>query len=172
MNYINTITNAYPVSEQEIRALYPNTSFPAVFVPPDEYACVFPAPPNHDPLTQVAIESAPELTSKGHWEQRWSINSIPAAIIAARVEAERLAAVPASVTRRQARQALLLHGKLHLVQAAIDAIPDATQRGMVQIEWDDSQVFERNRPTLLALAAVIGLDAAGLDALFIAAGAL
>lgn len=79
---------------------------------------------------------------------------------------------PMTVTRRQARQALLLAGKLDLVQPAIDAIPDATQRGLMQIEWDDSQEFERNRPSLIAIGGAIGLDDAGIDALFVQAAAL
>lgn len=80
--------------------------------------------------------------------------------------------VPQSVTRRQGRQALILAGKLHLVQQAIDAIPDATQRAMMQSEWDDSQEFHRQRPSLILLATAIGLDAAATDALFIQAGGL
>ena len=81
-------------------------------------------------------------------------------------------AVPASVTRRQARQALLLAGLLDQVQVAIDAIPDPVQRGMLQIEWDDGQTFDRDRPTVLTIGAALGLDDAGLDQLFIAAAAL
>lgn len=77
--------------------------------------------------------------------------------------------VPEKVTARQAVQALISVNKLHLVQPAIDAIADPIQRAMVQAEWDKSQDFERNRPTLVALATAIGIDAAGLDALFIAA---
>ena len=81
-------------------------------------------------------------------------------------------AVPYSVTRRQARQALLLAGKLAQVQPAIDAIANATQRAMVQIEWDDSLHFERDRPALLALSAALGMTAQELDALFVTAAAL
>jgi len=77
--------------------------------------------------------------------------------------------VPAVVTRRQAKQALLLTGKLALVQPAIDAIADATQRQLIQIEWDDSQTFERSRPTLIALATGLGMSSADLDALFVLA---
>lgn len=80
--------------------------------------------------------------------------------------------VPASVTRRQARQALLLAGLLDDVQPAIDAIPDQVQRSMAQIEWDDSQEFQRERPMLIMLAAAIGLDSAQLDQLFITAAGL
>lgn len=81
-------------------------------------------------------------------------------------------AVPCAVARRQARQALLLAGLLDQVQPAIDAIPDATQRAMVQIEWDDSLHFERSSPALLALAAALGITSSGLDDLFISAAAL
>lgn len=88
------------------------------------------------------------------------------------VPAPHVPTVPASVTRRQARQALLLSGLLDNVQPAIDAIPDATERGMAQIEWDDSQVFERDRPLLIQIGMALGLDDAGLDALFLQAAAL
>lgn len=81
-------------------------------------------------------------------------------------------AVPSSVTRRQARQALLLAGKLQLVEPAIAAIPDEMQRAMVQIEWDDSLHFERNRPTLMALASALGMSSSDLDSLFITAAGL
>ena len=78
--------------------------------------------------------------------------------------------VPAKVTRRQVRQALLLAGLLDKVQPAIDAIPDPQQRQLAQIEWDDSQDFERHRPLLIQLGYALGLDDAGLDAIFIQAG--
>lgn len=81
-------------------------------------------------------------------------------------------AIPQTVTRRQARQALLLRGKLALVQPAIDAILDATQRGMAQIEWDDSLEFMRARPLVIQIGAAIGLDSAALDDLFIFAATL
>lgn len=80
--------------------------------------------------------------------------------------------VPRSVTRRQALQALTLTGLIDSVQPAIDAIADPLQRRLMQIEFDDSQVFERQRPALLALAAGLGLDSAALDQLFITAAKL
>jgi len=80
--------------------------------------------------------------------------------------------VPDRVTRRQARQALVLAGKLALVQPAIDAIADPIQRQLMQIEWDDSLEFERGRSTLIQIGGAIGLNAAALDALFIQAAQL
>jgi hypothetical protein len=80
--------------------------------------------------------------------------------------------VPSKVTRRQARQALVLADKYDLVQSAINAIPDTLQRKLMQIEWDDSQEFERTRPSLIAIGTAIGLTSEGLDALFITASTL
>jgi hypothetical protein len=80
--------------------------------------------------------------------------------------------VPLEVSRRQARQALRLAGKLDLVQLAIDAIADPLQRGMMQDEWDESVVFQRHRPSLLQMGAAIGLTDADMDQLFILAGSL
>lgn len=94
------------------------------------------------------------------------------AIAAAEAERVRISKVPRTVTRRQARQALLLRGKLALVQPAIDAIPDATQRGLMQIEWDDSLSFDRDRPSLISIGAAIGYDSLGLDDVFTFAATL
>lgn len=75
--------------------------------------------------------------------------------------------VPEEITARQAYQALILVNKLHLVQPAINAISDPVQQALVQAEWDKSQVFQRNRPALIALATGIGMTPSDLDALFI-----
>ncbi len=83
-----------------------------------------------------------------------------------------VAPVPQQVTRRQAKQALLLAGLLSNVQPAIDAIPDATQRALAQLEWDESLNFERHRPILIALAGALGLDSDDLDDLFRTAAGL
>lgn len=100
----------------------------------------------------------------------WAVHDATAH--AATLAAVRIASVPRTVTRRQARQALLLRGKLALVQAAIDAIADGTQRGLMQIEWDDSLSFDRDRPSLVAIGAAVGYDSAGLDDIFIFANTL
>ena len=74
MNYINTTTGEYPVSESMVRLAYPNTSFSVPFQAPEEYSFVFQAPqPTFDALTQSVREVKPVLTDKGHWEQRWEV---------------------------------------------------------------------------------------------------
>ena len=80
-------------------------------------------------------------------------------------------AAPSSVTMRQARLALLGAGLLDAVAAAIAALP-SPQKEAAQIEWEYSQVVERNRPFVLTLGYALGLTDAQLDALFIAAAAL
>ncbi len=80
--------------------------------------------------------------------------------------------VPQSVTRRQAKQALLINSKLALVQPAIDAIADPSQKAMIQIEWDDSQEFQRTRQSVIAIGTAIGLDSTQLDELFVLAATL
>lgn len=82
------------------------------------------------------------------------------------------APVPQTVTRRQARQALLMADLLDDVQPAIDAIPDPVQRRMAQIEWEDSLEFVRTRPLVIQIGEALGLDDAALDQMFITAAGL
>lgn len=97
--YINT-TTLTKHTESEIRAAFPNVSFPQPFVAPDEYAYIFPAPkPEYNPVTQSVRETTPERTALGHWEQRWEVVELfetqeeRDTAIAADAEAKRLAAI-------------------------------------------------------------------------------
>lgn len=74
--------------------------------------------------------------------------------------------VPASVTRRQARQQLLIEGYFDQVQPAIDAIPDEMERRLMQIYWDDAQDFERTSLELIGLGYSLGLTDDDIDELF------
>ena len=85
--------------------------------------------------------------------------------------------VPRTVTRRQARQALLLADLLDEVPLAIAALDDGTMEGLqrkrlAEIEWQDSLEFERSRPLVVSIGAALGLDSDGLDAIFIQAASL
>lgn len=80
--------------------------------------------------------------------------------------------IPQRVTMRQAQLALLGAGKLDAVEAAIAAIPDATQRKAAQITWDKSSAVERNNGLIAALAPALGLSSGQIDALFLAASKL
>ena len=79
--------------------------------------------------------------------------------------------VPAEVTMRQARLALHAAGKLTAVNAAINALPDPPKTAAL-IEWEYSNSVRRDSQFVALLGPVLGLDAAGLDALFVAASKL
>lgn len=79
--------------------------------------------------------------------------------------------VPKSVTMRQARLALLGANLLSAVNTAVVAMP-GTSGEAARIEWEFSGEVQRNQPLVVALGLALGLSAAQLDALFIAAGAL
>jgi len=80
--------------------------------------------------------------------------------------------VPAAVTMRQARLALLGAGLLDDVDTAIAAIPDETTRRAAQIEWEFSNEVQRNNSFTALLGAGLGLGHEQIDQLFIQAAAL
>jgi hypothetical protein len=59
-----------------------------------------------------------------------------------------------------------------VANAAADAITDPVQRVKTQNLLRDSTEYERQKQELVAFAAQLGIDAAGLDAMFVAAKAL
>ena len=79
--------------------------------------------------------------------------------------------VPASVTMRQARRVLRLHGLMDAVQPAIDSLPEP-DRTDAQIDWDCSATVERHRGFVLVIAQALGITDEQLDALFIEAATL
>lgn len=96
----------------------------------------------------------------------------PNAVPISDAEAEQLRAesapqptVPAVVTMRQARLALLQNGMLTQVNTAVANMPGA-QGDAARIEWEFSSTVERNRPLVQALGAALGLTDAQLDDLF------
>lgn len=126
------------------------------------------AAPGHDPITQSLNQSTP-LFVGGQWVQQWEVIALSPEQIAA----NRKALVPFSVTRRKARQALLLSGiTKEMVTTALQNISDPLERGLAMIEWEDSLEFERDRPLVAAMGALFGLNEEQLDELFITAGNL
>lgn len=76
--------------------------------------------------------------------------------------------VPQSVTRRQARLALLAAGILPAVETAIDGM-DEPARTAAKIEWEDATEIRRDHALIANLAVELKLSDAQLDELFIAA---
>lgn len=179
--YIQKITKQYPVTEADIRAANPNTSFPVPFVAPDPYALVFPAPqPAYDPISQVVREIAPEL-AKGNYEQRYEVvprfveYTDPEGVV--HTVAEQIAAAQEAVlqekrkamtaTPRQIRQALTAAGLRTAVEAGIAAGDQDTK------DWYEfATSFERLHPSVIGLATALDVSEAQLDDLFALAGSL
>lgn len=82
--FINEDTLRYPVSEREIRALYPNTSFPVPFAPPAPFAAVFESPtPAYDAMTQYVREIAPVKDAADRWVRAYEVVALTEEQIAA-----------------------------------------------------------------------------------------
>lgn len=87
--YINTSTLEYPISEQQIRSLYPNTSFATPFVAPEPFALVFETiMPAYDPITQNVRETAPVYYGN-QWNQTWEVYALTPEQIATNEESMR-----------------------------------------------------------------------------------
>ena len=82
-----------------------------------------------------------------------------------------LSKIPQVVSMRQARLALLVAGLLAAVNTAIAAMPGAAGEA-ARIEWEYSGEVHRDKALIQALAPVLGLTDAQLDALFVTAAAL
>lgn len=82
------------------------------------------------------------------------------------------AVMPGVVTRRQARQALVLAGLIDQVQPIIDAIVDPMQRRLAQVAWDDSADFKRDDPFLIKVGIALSLTENQIDDLFVTAASL
>ena len=79
MAYLNINNLAYPVSEQEIRAEFPNTSFPTPFQAPEGYVPVLESPtPTYDPITQGYREVAPAQDTLGNWVRVYNVYTLEA----------------------------------------------------------------------------------------------
>ena len=76
--------------------------------------------------------------------------------------------IPQEITMRQARLVLLQEGLLSQVDAAIEAMSEP-ERTAAKIEWEYSATLKRDHQLVVSLTAALGLTAAQVDALFVAA---
>ena len=128
---------------------------------------MFPAPAQYDPVTQTAVETTPEQTVLGHWEQRWTVTDKSAEVIAEEAEAKRVAAIPASVSPRQIRMALTAAGLRESVEGAVLA-GDQNLKDW----WLFSTAFERNNAQVAGMGVALGVSESALDDLWTLAGSL
>jgi len=115
-NYLHLATGRYPVSQSQIRAENPNTSYPASFPVPEGYALVFDGPvPEYNPITQYVREVVPPpRRTNGTYYQKFEVIDLPAEQAAANQEAARRQAIlitisvlEESVSPRRNREAIL-----------------------------------------------------------------
>ena len=108
-------------------------------------------PPSFDPATAGCFWRG------DHWE-----------IVQAQPQVE---PVPAAVSMRQARLALLKAGLLSQVNTAVAAMP-GPEGDAARIDWEYAQEVRRDSPLVAGLAGVLELTATQLDELFTLAGGL
>lgn len=75
--------------------------------------------------------------------------------------------VPTTISMAQAQLALLAAGHLDVVEAAMGSMPRESQ-----IIWRKANTVQRGDPLVAQMAPLLGLDAAGVDALFLAGSKL
>jgi len=179
--YIDKETGDYPLSPADIIARHAhNMSFPVPFEAPERYILITPAdPPEFDPTTHKAVPVEPLETENGCLQQ-WEVVPLDEEELA-QLETERLAAEQAAkdaarvtVTKRQALLALFdLKGiKNEDIEAQINLVPEEHDRYRALVDWQGSAAIESDSPTVLMLAAGLGLTTEGLAQLFDYAQAL
>lgn len=159
---------AYPYAPEQLRADYPQTSFPRNLSPAllTDYG-IYPVqatvPPSYDPLA-ATLEEGPPRRGESGWVQTWAVVALSPEEVAARRAAARAAMV---CTPRQARLALQQAGLLAAVEAWIARADEATR-----IEWEFATEIRRDWPPIAVCASALGLSEAQLDGLFVQAATL
>jgi hypothetical protein len=168
------------MTESEVRALYPNTSFPTPFVAPEGFAVVFPTPSPIVTELQVAVRDGVEVDSKGNYVEKWAVRDMfsdyttEEGVLVTKLEQETKyladkakALVPQSITPRQIRLQLSAIG---MRQAVEDYVASASLE--IKDWWEFSLAYERNAPLLVEAATTLGMTGEQLDQFFIEANKL
>jgi hypothetical protein len=119
----------------------------------------------------VAPENTSQTTTPGQMRANWTgYDWVDLPYVAPVIDTPPVV-VPAAVTMRQARLALLGAGLLPAVETAIDAMTEPT-KSAARIEWEYSNELQRGNALVAALGPALGLTGAQIDQLFIAAEGL
>lgn len=168
MTYIYAPTQEYPLTAAQIRAAFPNTSFPqaaalrdAAFAERGYHFVKDAPPPAHDPATHRVVQQAAPTLVNGEWVLGAAVVPLSQEELDARLAEWREVT---SVTPRQMRLALLDIGLLDDVEAIVAASPRA-----VRLEWEYSVLLERKNPQWDALGAGIGKTPTDIDNVFMLA---
>jgi hypothetical protein len=79
--------------------------------------------------------------------------------------------VPAAVSNRQARLALIGGGLLDAANAALEALP-SPEKELAQTEWEYATEIRRDSPLVSGIGTALELDDEAIDALFVVAAEL
>ena len=161
-------------TESEIKAMYPNTSFPTPFSIGEPFSVVFDTPSPTVGELEVAYQDGTEIDSKGNRVIKWGVKDMfedtpektKAELEAEYLEAKRKALVPSQLTPRQLRLQLLAIELLDEVEALCSA-----NRAM-SIWFEYSLDFQRSHPMIEAMAEQLGLTQDDMDTFFIDASKL
>jgi hypothetical protein len=173
--YIDTVTGTYPLTEDEVKAKFPDTLFSAPFVPPPGFALVAQTPhPQWNPVIESVTEGRPELKADG-WVRTWEIHKTyatpeqEAAAIAADKEQKLIEwRKTARVSAANGRKHLAKIGKLTDVENIFAASGASSE---LSIDWEYATEWERNSPLVSAMLPALGSEAV-VDSAFSAPGAL
>lgn len=76
MKLINTETLEYPLTDEQVRERFPNTSFAESDFPPTPYVAVIPSErPAFNRSTHRVVEASPALVD-GVWTQQWDVEPL------------------------------------------------------------------------------------------------
>lgn len=112
---------SYPVSESDIKRLFPNTSFTDPFVPPTAYVQIRPTAAPSVRWDQNVAEADPVLRD-GQWQQQWLV------VEASEAEREQRIATQALMMRSERNKRLADSDWTQLSDAPVDAATWATYR--------------------------------------------
>lgn len=141
-------------------AIFDENGFPQGFYSEDIHG---------DNIPPEAIEITDEQWEEflGHQGRRkWDGSKVIEYTPPAPTPEETRAAMP-PLTARQLRLGLVGGGfSLADVEATIDAIPDAQQKAVAQIEWEYAVQFERMHPLIEQVGSSLGLTPEQIDAMW------
>jgi hypothetical protein len=165
MAYIFAPTQEYPLTVAQIKAAFPNTSFPqaaalrdAAFAERGYHFVKDAQAPTYDPATHRLVPQVAPTLVNGEWVLGVDVVPLTQEELAANLASWRESA---TCTPRQMRLALLDIGLLDDVEAIVAASPRA-----VRLEWEYSVLLERKNPQWDALGAGIGKTPEDIDNVF------
>lgn len=119
------------------------------------------APPEFNPMTQFCSRDGCELVD-GKWQYKWAVTDMTLEQIETKKEEYRLSLIPALLTRRQFKIALIRAGLFETVETIVNSSTDLE----LKITYQEALEFERNHPMVVMMASAMGKTEREIDDLF------